>query len=270
MFDRDGSAPRVRAMFNDIAGRYDWLNHLLSANRDRAWRRSAVREIPDLDGAHVLDLCGGTGDLSLELTRAGRPALVVCCDFAHSMLQRARDKFGRERPVSPCAVLEGDGLRLPFPEGCFDAVTVAFGVRNFESLERGLREILRVLRPGGRLVVLEFSTPTGRLWGWLYRVYLRHVLPRLGDGLSRRAGPYGYLARTISRFPEQAALAGRIRDAGFAACGWRNLSGGIVAVHTAFKSLAPVRSRNRGAAPARAGQPCTPPGPGDRSPDPAR
>ena len=116
-----------------------------------------------------------------------------------------------------------------------DAVFIAFGVRNFVDLDRGLREVHRVLRCGGRLVVLEFSTPTQPFVAGLYRFYLRWLLPRIGDGISRRQGPYGYLARTIAEFPDQAHLAGRIRENGFAACGWKNLTGGIVAIHTAFK-----------------------------------
>jgi len=223
-------------MFAGIAGRYDLLNHILSANLDRRWRRRAARQVP-YEAARVLDLCGGTGDLTLALARGGRPGLVVCCDFCHPMLARARDKFRRRRSAARCLVLEADGLRLPLLDSSFDAVTVAFGVRNLADLDAGLGEMARVLAPGGRLVVLEFSRPPGRLLGGLYGFYLRRVLPRLGDGVARRSGPYGYLARTIGGFPEAPALAGRIRDAGFAGCGWELLSGGIVAIHTAFKPL---------------------------------
>jgi demethylmenaquinone methyltransferase/2-methoxy-6-polyprenyl-1,4-benzoquinol methylase len=221
-------------MFAGIAGRYDLLNHLLSANLDRRWRRRAARRVPP-EAARVLDLCGGTGDLTLALARNGGPGLLVCCDFCHPMLVRAQEKFRRRNTDGRCLVLEADGLRLPLPEGAFDAVTVAFGVRNLADLDAGLREMARVLAPGGRLVVLEFSRPRGRVLGGLYGFYLRRVLPRLGDGVSGRSGPYGYLARTIGGFPEAPELAGRIREAGFAACGWELLSGGIVAIHTAFK-----------------------------------
>ncbi len=225
----------VRGMFDRIAGRYDLLNHLLSANRDRAWRRRAARELPVNDGSRVLDLCGGTGDLSVELVRSNRAGTVVCCDFAHEMLAHAEAKFRRHGLSERCLTLEADGLRLPFHDDAFEAVTVAFGVRNFCNLDAGLREIHRVLARGGRLVVLEFSTPTAPLLGGLYRFYLRRVLPRLGDRISGANGPYGYLADTISEFPDPPALAGRIREAGFAACGWVGLTGGIVAVHTAIK-----------------------------------
>jgi demethylmenaquinone methyltransferase/2-methoxy-6-polyprenyl-1,4-benzoquinol methylase len=227
---------RVREMFGGIARRYDLLNHLLSANLDRGWRRAAAGRLP-LDGAgQVLDLCGGTGDLALHVAGLEHAGLVVCCDFSHPMLLRAREKFSRPGPGDRCIVLEADGLRLPFEDGTFDAVTVGFGVRNFVDLGAGLREIHRVLRPGGRAVILEFSRPTGPFVSRLYAFYLRRVLPRLGDGVGRRRGAYGYLARTISDFPDPALLAGRVRESGFAACEWTCLTAGIVAIHTAFKS----------------------------------
>jgi demethylmenaquinone methyltransferase/2-methoxy-6-polyprenyl-1,4-benzoquinol methylase len=222
-------------MFDGIARRYDLLNRLLSANLDRRWRRRAAEGLPPGAGL-LLDLCGGTGDLSLELARSDPDRTVICCDFSHEMLTRAGAKFLRRGVGDRCLTLEADGLRLPFAEARFDAVTVAFGVRNFTDLDSGLREILRVLRPGGRMVVLEFSRPEGRLLPLFYRFYLGRLLPRLGDLVAGRSGPYGYLARTIRGFPEPAGLAGRIREAGFAACGWTTLSGGIVAIHTAFRA----------------------------------
>ncbi|MDX1387828.1 MAG: bifunctional demethylmenaquinone methyltransferase/2-methoxy-6-polyprenyl-1,4-benzoquinol methylase UbiE [Acidobacteriota bacterium] len=226
---------RVREMFGSIAPRYDLLNHLLSFNLDRRWRRRAVRELAPDSGARVLDLCGGTGDLSVELAREVREGVVVCCDFCQPMLELARSKFRKKRLDDRCVVLGADGLRLPFREATFDAVTVAFGVRNFADLDAGLREIGRVLRPSGRLVVLEFSTLQAPVMSRLYRFYLDRVLPRLGDSVSGESGPYGYLARTIGEFPDVDLLAGRIREAGFAAVGWTTMTGGIVAVHTAIK-----------------------------------
>jgi demethylmenaquinone methyltransferase/2-methoxy-6-polyprenyl-1,4-benzoquinol methylase len=222
-------------MFHGIAGRYDLLNHLLSGNLDRGWRRAAARELGAGPRDLVLDLCGGTGDLSLAVAGETAPDLVVCCDFAHGMLTRARAKFAGRRKDRSCVVLEADGLRLPLPDATFDGVLIGFGVRNFASLEAGLVEIRRVLKPGGKLVVLEFSEPTQPTLARLYRFYLRRILPRIGDGVSGRTGPYRYLASTIASFPNQPQLAGRIREAGFGACGWRNLSGGIVALHTAYR-----------------------------------
>jgi len=223
-------------MFGRVARRYDLLNHLLSAGLDRRWRRMAVRELPEDRHAAVLDLCGGTGDVSVELLRAGRAARVVCCDFSRPMLVLARDKFRRHGYVSRSLTVEGDGLRLPFASSAFDGATVAFGIRNLSDMDLGFREMHRVLRPGGTLVVLEFSRPHVPVLSSVYRFYLMRVLPRLGDRVSGSSGPYGYLARTITGFPDPPVLAGRIRDAGFAACAWRTLTGGIVAVHTARKA----------------------------------
>ncbi len=222
-------------MFDGIAGRYDLLNHLLSANLDRRWRRRAVAALDSGAGGTVLDLCGGTGDLSVELVRAGRADRVVCCDFSHAMLLAAAPKFIRLGLAGRIERVEADGLNLPFPEASFDAVTVAFGVRNLHDMNRGFREMLRVLRPGGKLVVLEFSRPTAPVLAGLYRLYLGRILPWIGDGVSGNDGPYRYLARTIGDFPAAAELAGRIREAGFAACEWSTMTGGVVAAHTAVK-----------------------------------
>jgi len=228
---------RVKAMFGAIARRYDLLNHLLSFNLDVRWRRLAAREACPDPGARVLDLCGGTGDLSLALAAVpARPSLVVCCDFSHPMLAIAARKLRRSDADGRCVVVEGDALRLPFRDRSFDAVTVGFGVRNLADMSAGFAEIERVLRPGGRLVVLEFSRPPGPVLSRLHALYLRAVVPMLGDGVAGRRGPYVYLAKTIGGFPEPDLLAGTMREAGFAAVGWRPLTGGIVCLHTALKA----------------------------------
>jgi demethylmenaquinone methyltransferase/2-methoxy-6-polyprenyl-1,4-benzoquinol methylase len=219
-------------MFGKIAKRYDLLNHLLSANRDRGWRRAAALRVSAEGGSRVLDLCSGTGDLAVELVRRGDAREVVCCDFSHPMLLLAAAKFARNRMGERTILVEADGLCLPFESGTFDAVTVGFGVRNFADLGSGLGEIRRVLRPGGHLVALEFSRPTGRILSRLYGFYLHRVLPRIGECVGGGEGAYGYLANTIAGFPDPAALADRFRDAGFAACDWTHLTGGIVAIHT--------------------------------------
>lgn len=227
---------RIQAMFGGIARRYDLLNHLLSVGLDVRWRRLAAEEACAGGPRRVLDLCGGTGDLSVALARSDPGASqVVCCDFAHPMLLRAAAKFRRRALAGRCATVEGDALRLPFPDRTFDAVTVGFGVRNLHDLAAGLAEICRVTAPGGRLVVLEFSRPPGPFLSRLYGLYLKSVVPRLGDGPTGRAGPYRYLARTIAGFPQPELLAGRLRDAGFGGVGWRSLSGGIVCLHTAMR-----------------------------------
>lgn len=239
MRTREDPDPRhVRAMFGGIARRYDLLNHLLSLNLDRTWRRRAAKELQAAPGDRILDLCGGTGDLALAVARAAPGATVVCCDFSHPMLRRAAPKFARAGLAGRCLLLEADALCLPFPDGAVHGITVGFGVRNLGSLDAGLREMLRVLRPGGKLVLLEFSTPQGPLLSRLYRAYLHRLLPKVGDSASGASGPYGYLARTIAAWPDAPTLAGRIREAGFAAVGFTLLSGGIVAVHTARKGEA--------------------------------
>jgi demethylmenaquinone methyltransferase/2-methoxy-6-polyprenyl-1,4-benzoquinol methylase len=230
----------VQGMFDRIAPRYDLLNHLLSANLDRGWRRAAAAEGAAGAPADVLDLCGGTGDMSLAVARESEASRIVCCDFSLPMLERAAAKFQARGARDRCLTAAADGLRLPFSDGSFDAVTVAFGVRNFSDMDAGFREIHRVLAPGGRMVVLEFSVPTGPVFGRLYRTYLTRLLPAVGDRITGHDGPYGYLARTISGFPEPPILAGRIRDAGFAACGWKTRTGGIVAIHTAIKGGLPA------------------------------
>jgi len=227
---------RVRGMFGSIARRYDLLNHVLSGNLDRSWRRTAVRALPEGRLDRVLDLCGGTGDLTVELVRAGRASHVICADFSHPMLLVAQRKFDRRRIGRRSALLEADGLALPFRDSVFDAVTVGFGVRNFVDLDAGLREIHRVLRPGGAMVVLEFSRPTAPVLAQAYSLYLNHLLPRLGGGIARERGAYSYLARTISLFPDAETLARRIRDCGFADCDWTTRTGGIVAIHAARKA----------------------------------
>jgi demethylmenaquinone methyltransferase/2-methoxy-6-polyprenyl-1,4-benzoquinol methylase len=221
-------------MFGGIARRYDLLNHLLSLNLDRRWRRRAAAELAPAAGETILDLCGGTGDLAMAVARQAPGATVVCGDFSHPMLKLAAGKFARAGAAG-CLLVEADALALPLRAGSMDGITVGFGIRNLADLDAGLREILRVLRPGGRLVLLEFSTPGGPVLSRVYRAYLHRLLPRVGDRASGASGPYGYLARTIAAWPDAPTLAGRIREAGFDGVGWLHLSGGIVAVHTALK-----------------------------------
>jgi demethylmenaquinone methyltransferase/2-methoxy-6-polyprenyl-1,4-benzoquinol methylase len=218
-------------MFAGIAGRYDLLNHLLSGNVDKRWRRIVADGLrPSLvEGARVLDVACGTGDLSLVLADAGR-ARVVGLDFCRPMLEVARRKAGTNSAAVP--FVEGDALHLPFADETFDVVTIAFGLRNLAGVYDGLRELRRILKPGGRVAVLEFSTPVVPGFRALFRFYFRRVLPRIGGFVSGSRGAYEYLPDSVSRFPDQKRLAGLMREAGFEGVGYRNLTGGIAALHT--------------------------------------
>jgi len=223
----------VKRMFGDIAPRYDLLNHLLSLNIDKLWRRNAVRELlrDRASGTgRYLDACAGTLDLSVALaTSRGFMGDVVASDFALPMLLHGRGK-ARGKPITvACA----DALRLPFADATFDGAMVAFGVRNLADLDAGLRELRRVLRSDGRLVVLEFSTPAWQPFRALYLWYFQHVLPFVGRVLSRHQSAYEYLPASVLAFPAPDALAARLRSAGFGSVSWQLLTGGIAAVHVA-------------------------------------
>lgn len=221
----------VRAMFDSIAARYDLLNHVLSLEQDRLWRRKAAkRALEGRQGARVLDLCCGTGDLALALKRRDRSAQVAVADFSRPMLERARAKGASPIP------LQVDALDLPFREEAFDVLTVAFGVRNFADRLRGFHEAHRVLGRGGRYVVLEFSRPPDTMFGALYRWYSKHVLPRLGAWVSRSSGAYTYLPESVAAFLSPEELADELRVAGFSRVSFERLAGGTVALHIAEKS----------------------------------
>src|SRR5580704_3430390 len=237
----------VRDMFSQIAPRYDLLNHLLSMQLDRVWRRRVgrrVRPILQRADARVLDLCCGTGDLAFSLRRApGTRAQIVGADFSHAMLVRAREKSlsgesGRARravPLQAMPVFEADALQMPFADGSFDLVTTAFGFRNLANYEDGLREIFRVLRPGGTMAILEFTEPPPGMMGDLYRWYFRNVLPRIGAFLSGDAKAYSYLPASVSRFFRPAELAGLMTAVGYRAAEYKVWTFGTVALHIGVK-----------------------------------
>lgn len=220
-------ARRVREMFAKISPRYDLLNHLLSANIDLRWRRRVVRKLKPLltKDARVLDVGCGTGDLSIELFEK-TAAQVTGLDFCRPMLTLAQAKAPR------LAFIEGDALCLPFADASFEALTIGFALRNLASVEDGLGELLRVLKPNGVVAILEFSQPVGGLFRRLIGFYNRRLLPLIGGLLSGSRGAYEYLPDSISKFPNQEALAGMMRAAGFEDVGFENLSGGIAALHT--------------------------------------
>lgn len=228
---REGTA--VAQMFSAIAPTYDLLNHLLSFNVDRRWRRAAVEALEPLEDGTYLDLCTGTGDLALEILRRSG-ARVVGADFSMPMLGRARSKGAKAG--RSLELVQADAMSLPLASGFFDGVTVAFGARNFQDLGQGLAEMARVLKPGGRALILEFSTPQSRLFGALYRFYFHRVLPWIGRIVSGGGGAYRYLPASVQAFPPPGELAGRMRSCGLTMLGQRGLTGGIATLHLAVKS----------------------------------
>jgi demethylmenaquinone methyltransferase/2-methoxy-6-polyprenyl-1,4-benzoquinol methylase len=224
----------VRAMFSDIAPRYDLLNHLLSFNVDGRWRRKAIRalEWERAPSGLYLDLCAGTLDVAAELAkRPGFAGRVIGADFAEPMLRAGRDKV-RNRPVH---AVTADALSLPLPDASCAGAIVAFGVRNLADLDAGLREVARVVAPGGRYVILEFTTPPSALVRAGYHLYFHHVLPRIGGLISGNRGAYRYLPESVAHFPAAAELAGRMRIAGFRDVRWESLTFGIAAIHVGTK-----------------------------------
>jgi len=235
---------RVREMFSQIAPRYDLLNHLLSLQLDRLWRARAANFLQPIlarKDAFVLDLCCGTGDLAFALARTGE-ARIVGVDFAHTMLVRASEKVAvldatRERDFSPrTSFFEADALRLPFADAFFDLVTSAFGFRNLANYEAGLREILRVLKPGGTVAILEFTEPPDGLLGDLYRWYFFKVLPRIGGIISGNHSAYSYLPKSVSRFFRPPELSALLANIGYVCVESRVWTFGAVALHTGIRA----------------------------------
>lgn len=229
-----GKAERVRAMFAEIAPRYDFLNHALSLNIDKRWRRFVISKLEDVlarPDARALDLCCGTGDLSLEL---GSRVPTLGIDFCHPMLKIGNTKL--DRSPFPLLLVEGDALKVPVGDTEFDAVTMAFGLRNLESVESGLKEVYRVLRPRGRAAILEFSHPSNKAFRWVFQFYFTQILPKIGNAVSGSSFAYQYLPESVRTFPDQEKLAGMMQAVGFSNITYYNLFGGVVALHLGDKS----------------------------------
>jgi demethylmenaquinone methyltransferase/2-methoxy-6-polyprenyl-1,4-benzoquinol methylase len=220
-------------MFGRIAGRYDLLNHLLSGNVDKRWRQVVAKRVGAgiSTQALILDVACGTGDLSLSLFES-TGARVVGTDFCRPMLSIAAGKLPNE-----ITLVEGDALSLPFTDSTFDVVTIAFGLRNLSDINSGLKELRRILKPQGRVAVLEFSRPSNSVLRSLFGIYFRNLLPLLGGLISGSRGAYTYLPASVAQFPDQRQLAALIEQAGFDQVSYENLTGGIAALHLGRKSV---------------------------------
>jgi demethylmenaquinone methyltransferase/2-methoxy-6-polyprenyl-1,4-benzoquinol methylase len=221
--DLEKTPRQVASMFDEVAARYDLTNDVLSLGQDRRWRKLVVDAVGAGPGELVLDLAAGTGTSTAAFAERG--ASVVACDFSLGMLQVGR----RRRPSMP--FVAGDALRLPFADDSFDAVSISFGLRNVNDVDLALAELHRVTKPGGRLVVCEFSHPTWAPFRTVYVEYLMRALPAVARAVSSNPDAYVYLAESIRAWPDQPALAVRLQQAGWSKVAWRNLSGGIVALH---------------------------------------
>jgi demethylmenaquinone methyltransferase/2-methoxy-6-polyprenyl-1,4-benzoquinol methylase len=239
----DRREARIRRMFGQIAPWYDFLDHLLSLNIDSRWRTKTARLVPPLpaENGPILDLCTGTGDLALTYdAAAGGTVPIVGADFCHEMLVLAVQKAGAARAGGRVRFVEADAQALPFPADTFQLVTVAFGLRNITDPDRGLAEMVRVARPGGRVAVLEFSRPRNPVFGPVYTFYLRHVLPRIGHLVCRnRENAYRYLAESVLRFPDYEALAEKLRAHGLVEVRYEPFTLGIATLYVGEKPPRP-------------------------------
>ena len=227
---------KIAGMFDGIARRYDTLNHVLSGGLDLVWRRRAIRALAMPPGARLLDMCTGTGDLAFAALRGSRPATdVVGIDFSGEMLRHGLIKVRAAGLGGKIRLVRGDATRVPLPDGSVDAAAVAFGIRNVVDRDRACREFCRVLKPGGRLAVLEFGNPTMPGWRQLYRWYSSAVLPRIGAAISGDRVAYAYLPASISEFPEPPQFADALRAAGFTHVEWKPQTFGTVYLYVATK-----------------------------------
>ena len=230
-----GKKEQVADMFNKIAGKYDFLNHFLSLGIDKTWRRKAIREIASVAPKRILDVATGTGDLAIAAEASIPGAAVTGVDIAAQMLEEGRKKLAAKGLTNSITLELGDSEALPFPSGGFDAVMCAYGVRNFENLEKGLSEMQRVMRAGGKLAILEFSRPRAFPVKQLYTFYFRRILPVLGGMLSRHKTAYTYLPESVNAFPDGKEFCDILTRCGFKNAKARPLTLGVTTLYTATK-----------------------------------
>ncbi|GAB3319768.1 class I SAM-dependent methyltransferase [Haliea atlantica] len=235
--ESEAKAGLVANVFHSVAARYDLMNDLMSGGVHRLWKRFTIELSGVRPGHRVLDIAGGTGDLASKFSRlVGETGSVVLADINESMLRVGRDKLIDHGVQGNLEYVQADAQALPFPDDHFDCVSIAFGLRNVTDKDQALREMLRVLRPGGRLLVLEFSKPGNELLGKAYDQYSFRVLPLMGKLVAGDSDSYQYLAESIRMHPDQETLLGMLEDAGFVNCEYHNLTGGVVALHRGFKA----------------------------------
>lgn len=223
-------------MFDSIAPRYDLLNRILSLGIDVSWRRRMVGMVRDAQAREILDLATGTADLAIMMAQRIPGSRITGADISQGMLSLGRAKVKEKGLEERITLVEGDACSLPFPEGSFDGVTAAFGVRNFSDIAAGALEMYRVLRPGGGVFMLEFGLPENRLFGAIYRLYFHNVLPRIGRIISRDKDAYTYLPQSVDEFPYGKDFVKIMREAGFDRCGFKNLFGGVAQVYYGYKT----------------------------------
>jgi len=234
--DREAKAGMVRGVFDSVASRYDLMNDLMSGGVHRLWKRYTIELSAARRGQTILDIAGGTGDLAARFSRlVGPEGQVILADINAAMLEVGRDRLIDKGATSNIEVVQADAQALPFKDNSVDCITIAFGLRNVTDKSLALRSMLRVLRPGGRLLVLEFSKPTSALLGKVYDQYSFQILPAMGRLIAQDPDSYRYLAESIRKHPDQETLLGMMEDAGFGECRYHNMTGGIVALHQGFK-----------------------------------
>ena len=235
---KDSAAPKkqqVAEMFDSIAFRYDFLNRFLSGGADTGWRKKAIRELRESDPKTILDVATGTGDLPIMMMKMLNPERITGIDISDGMLDIGRKKISKLQLQNRISLLTGDAEAIHFGDNSFDAVTVAFGVRNFQNLEKGLAEMFRILRPGGKLVILEFSKPEKGLFLSFYKVYLRMIAPRIGKMLSGSLEAYKYLNDSVNAFPEGEAFTAIMEKTRYKNCVYKKLSLGICSIYCGIK-----------------------------------
>jgi demethylmenaquinone methyltransferase/2-methoxy-6-polyprenyl-1,4-benzoquinol methylase len=235
--DKEEKAGMVADVFHSVASRYDLMNDLMSGGIHRLWKRFTIELSAVRKGHSVLDIAGGTGDLAAQFANiVGSEGRVVLADINESMLQVGRDKLLDTGNAANIEFVQADAQYLPFPDESFDCITIAFGLRNVTDKDLALRSMLRVLKPGGRLLVLEFSKPTSSLLGKVYDAYSFNIIPRIGKMITDDSDSYQYLAESIRMHPDQNTLKEMMEEAGFCQCEYHNMTGGVVALHKGIKA----------------------------------